>query len=753
MIFCKSRKNRMVIMFIFLLNVIVSFSFLPMEISANENSDSVSDNQLSNDESDKLLIQENEMQSESSTIIASGSRGENQEIKWTLDSEGLLYVYGTGENIDLSYLAYHTNKADMIKSAKIQISGSFYFARMFDDCPALEEVDFMDSNYKALSLYYMFYNCLNLKKIHFSNINTSNATDMSCMFLLCKNLESLDLSNFNTGKVTNMRAMFNSCDKLKVLDISHFDTSNVTDMEGMFGGCGALETLELSGFNTRNVTDMGGMFVGCSSLEILKLSGFNTSNVTNMRAMFNSCDKLKVLDISHFDTNNVENMNGMFSYCYSLENLNLSSFNTSNVVNMNGMFTDCVSLKTLDLSKFDTNKVTDMKAMFHNCSSLQSVDLSSFNTENLTDMTSMFLDCQSLQNIDLSEFKTDKVTSMKYMFYGCESLKSLDISNFDLSSLVYEDGEGMKIFSTMDNIETIKMPANLTYSIALPYEHYIDSFGAQKIRKATWYDQSGNQCYSILAGLPYKAVYSIYPNYAFVQGFASRMYTTVLNRPAESEGLHYWTMALINQEVDGAGIAKGFIYSDEFKNRNLNNSDYVDVLYRTFFDREPDAEGKNYWMSLLSGGTNRYYILSQFVNSQEFSEICSMYGINRGVIWASSVNEKGVRDFVLRMYTKALNREGETDGVNYWSECIITAESTPEEVAKNFFSSQEFINRKLSDADYVETLYATYFDRVSDAEGKAYWLNQMQSGMNRDAVLTEFAYSQEFRLIMSGYGL
>ena len=165
MIFCKCRKNRMVIMFVFLLNVIVSFSFLPMKISANENSDSVSDNQLSNDESDKLLIQENEMQSESSTIIASGSRGENQEITWTLDTDGLLYVYGTGDNIDLSYLAYYTNRADLIKSAKIQISGSFYLTGMFYDCSSLEEVDFMNSNYKALSLYNIFYNCLNLKTI------------------------------------------------------------------------------------------------------------------------------------------------------------------------------------------------------------------------------------------------------------------------------------------------------------------------------------------------------------------------------------------------------------------------------------------------------------------------------------------------------------------------------------------------------------------------------------------------------------
>lgn len=538
--------------------------------------------------------------------------------------------------------------------------------------------------------------------------------------------------------------------KIARMDMSETRSSNGACVAYLFAGCSSLEKLDLEGMDTSCVTDMMGMFVGCRALSDLNISCLNTAKVERMNSMFMNCRSLSYLSLSNWRVDNVKDMESMFDACISLQKIDLEGWNTKNLNDMNSMFENCVSLQTLDLSHFDTSNVTTMFRLFFGCHNLCTLDICGWNTEKVENMSSMFETCWSLQILDLSHFDTSNVTDTQGMFYHCYSLRYLDISNFDYSNVV--SSFYTEEFASLGKLEVFILPANFNITLKLPflkYEnkdryHYIDS---------PYYGPDGQIHDTAITGLPYKAVYSIYPNYTFIQGFASRMYTTVLNRPAELEGLHYWTMALVNQEVDGAGIAKGFIYSEEFKNRHLNNGDYVDVLYRTFFDRDPDAEGKNYWISLLNSGINRYFILSQFVNSQEFSEICSMYGINRGVMRSSAVNEKGVRDYVLRMYTKALDRAGEAEGVNYWSECIITAESTAEEVAKSFFHSQEFLNKNLSDPDYVETLYATYFDRVSDAEGKAYWLNQMQNGMSRDDVLTEFAYSREFKQIMSGYGL
>ena len=240
-----------------------------------------------------------------------------------------------------------------------------------------------------------------------------------------------------------------------------------------------------------------------------------------------------------------------------------------------------------------------------------------------------------------------------------------------------------------------------------------------------------------------------------IESFVKRMYTVALSRDAETKGLNDWSGQLSNQEIDGAGIANGFINSVEFKNRNLNNNDYLDVLYRTFFDREADAGGKAYWMDKLQKGISRTEVLSGFVNSQEFSNLCDRFGIARGTMQAdgSSIYRSGVRGYVLRMYTKALNRDGETVGVEDWTNRINTKVMSPEAVAKSFFSSQEFINRNLSNADYVETLYQTFMDRASDEGGKQYWINQLNSGMSRQQVLEGFSRSEEFSKIMKRYGL
>ena len=240
-----------------------------------------------------------------------------------------------------------------------------------------------------------------------------------------------------------------------------------------------------------------------------------------------------------------------------------------------------------------------------------------------------------------------------------------------------------------------------------------------------------------------------------IESFVKRMYTVALSREAENAGLNDWSSKLSNQEIDGAGIANGFINSAEFKNRNLNNNDYLDVLYRTFFDREADAGGKAYWMGKLQKGISRTEVLSGFVNSQEFSNLCDRFGIARGTMQAngSSIYRPGVRGYVLRMYTKALNRDGETVGVEDWTNRINTKVMSPETVAKSFFSSQEFINRNLNNADYVETLYQTFMDRASDAGGKQYWINKLNSGMSRQQVLEGFSRSEEFSKIMKRYGL
>lgn len=240
-----------------------------------------------------------------------------------------------------------------------------------------------------------------------------------------------------------------------------------------------------------------------------------------------------------------------------------------------------------------------------------------------------------------------------------------------------------------------------------------------------------------------------------VRSFVKRMYTVALGREAEKDGLSYWTQRLKSQEIAGAGVAYGFICSDELKAQQLSDGDYVDVLYRTFFNREAEPEGRAYWMQALAERNTREYVLSGFVNSREFSDLCDRYEIARGTMQAdgSSVYRPEVRAFVMRLYTNVLNRQGETMGVEDWSNWINTGEISAEDASKKFFASDEFAARQLNDGDYVEVLYQTFMGRASEAAGKAYWIEKLQNGESREIVLEGFSQSEEFKEIMAGYGL
>lgn len=111
------------------------------------------------------------------------------------------------------------------------------------------------------------------------------------------------------------------------------------------------------------------------------------------------------------------------------------------------------------------------------------------------------------------------------------------------------------------------------------------------------------------------------------RNFVKRLYTKVFNRPADTAGLNDWTDKLVKGKVTGGEAVRGFIQSKEFANRNVSDSEYVDILYRTLFDREPDPSGKQNWMDALNTGMSRTFVLKGFIDGVEFDALCKGYGI------------------------------------------------------------------------------------------------------------------------------
>ncbi len=241
---------------------------------------------------------------------------------------------------------------------------------------------------------------------------------------------------------------------------------------------------------------------------------------------------------------------------------------------------------------------------------------------------------------------------------------------------------------------------------------------------------------------------------ANLTAFVERMYTVALGRTADASGVSYWKNQLKSYQADGAGIARGFILSPEFINKGYSNSKYIEILYKTFFDRTADADGLSYWTKALNSGQSREFVLSGFVNSNEFNTICANYGISRGYMQSNGVAiNPGICRFSERLYTKVLGRAGEKEGIEYWAIQISGGACTPEAAAQGFFTSSEYKAKKTSNDAYIKALYATFMDRTPDASGLSYWKDVLNSGTSREAVLSGFANSPEFKQIMQSYGL
>lgn len=242
-----------------------------------------------------------------------------------------------------------------------------------------------------------------------------------------------------------------------------------------------------------------------------------------------------------------------------------------------------------------------------------------------------------------------------------------------------------------------------------------------------------------------------------INGFIERLYTLCFGREADDDGFIYWRKALADKSKSGAVVAYGFFFSDEMKNRNLSDAAFVELLYQVMMNRSFDADGKAYWLERLSAGVSREGVYKGFAESAEFTNICTSYGIERGYVTVNQGRDlnMGVTMFVSRLYTKALGRPYDVSGLNDWCNRIAGGSwSVTDAATTGFFHSQEFLNKNLSNEEYVKVLYRTFLDREYDKAGLDDWVGQLNSGQKtRDEVLRGFSYSQEFANIMRQYGL
>jgi len=236
-----------------------------------------------------------------------------------------------------------------------------------------------------------------------------------------------------------------------------------------------------------------------------------------------------------------------------------------------------------------------------------------------------------------------------------------------------------------------------------------------------------------------------------VTDFVSRLYTVILGREADEASLDAWTGYLESGELTGAEVAKGFIMSEEFLDKDMEHEEFVQTLYRAFFDREADPASLATWVNYLDLGYRKSFVFAGFANSTEFGALCETYEVEAGSVPVTiseqqpglSEEEYNVWLFVERMYTEVLKRTPDMSGIQGWADLLKAGTWTGAEVAEGFIMSTEFQNQAVSDEEYVQIMYKTFFGREADPVGLEFWVTALETN-SKKYVFAGFANSAEF---------
>lgn len=155
-------------------------------------------------------------------------------------------------------------------------------------------------------------------------------------------------------------------------------------------------------------------------------------------------------------------------------------------------------------------------------------------------------------------------------------------------------------------------------------------------------------------------------------------------------------------------------YVEVNSSREFVRSLYVDIL-----GRGADAYGLNYYTTMLRNGAARTDVIDS--------------------IWSSNESLGRVVD---GLYGQYLQRRADAFGRGYWISQLAQG-VTVDDVAQAMLSSAEYATRHAGNSAFVDALYRDILGRNADAGGRTLWLNQLASGVGRDAVIQSFLRSTE----------
>ncbi|MBR3515254.1 MAG: DUF4214 domain-containing protein [Lachnospiraceae bacterium] len=223
------------------------------------------------------------------------------------------------------------------------------------------------------------------------------------------------------------------------------------------------------------------------------------------------------------------------------------------------------------------------------------------------------------------------------------------------------------------------------------------------------------------------------------------MYLTSFDRNADQGGMDTWLTEIVDKNMGAAELVHNIFGSDEYKGLAKSNTERVQDFYLATLGRPADADGLSFWTARLDIGMSVDALIDGFAGSEEFAENCEKMGIAPGSYTpASYVDQNYERTyFAWRLYKNCLGRDAEYEGLNTWCGDLAQGQSGTH-VAYGFVFSNELLEKNLSDEEFVDMLYRTIIGREPDAAGKADWMAALAAGESREHVFNGFLQSVEF---------
>ncbi len=207
--------------------------------------------------------------------------------------------------------------------------------------------------------------------------------------------------------------------------------------------------------------------------------------------------------------------------------------------------------------------------------------------------------------------------------------------------------------------------------------------------------------------------------------FAMQQYRDFLGREGDAGGITFHTQNIVSGATTRPQVIESFLAAPEFQ----NGLPQVVRLYYSFFNRMPDFGGLMFHAAAYRSGAPLEGIAQNFSLSPEFTD---RYG---------ALNDEQYVDLV---YQNVLGRPADPGGRQYYLERLGDGRLTRGQMMVGFSESPEF-QQLVADEVYVIAVYAGMLRRAPEPAGLDFYVNLIENGLPRNAIIDGFLGAPEYR--------